>query len=65
MVKPQFETGAKVKNAGVVKNDTERRKILRDFEQWARQYFLIKDKADSEVAGATGNRERFYLLKKL
>jgi 23S rRNA (cytidine1920-2'-O)/16S rRNA (cytidine1409-2'-O)-methyltransferase len=65
MVKPQFETSAKVKNAGVVKNDTERRGILRDFETWARQNFLIIDKKDSEVAGAHGNRERFYLLRKL
>jgi 23S rRNA (cytidine1920-2'-O)/16S rRNA (cytidine1409-2'-O)-methyltransferase len=62
MVKPQFETGARVKNAGVVKNDTERRKTLHDFEIWARQHFLIQDKKDSEIAGATGNRERFYLL---
>ncbi|MCL2037879.1 TlyA family RNA methyltransferase [Candidatus Saccharibacteria bacterium] len=65
MVKPQFETGARVKNAGVVKNDTERRKILKDFETWAKQLFIIKDKKDSEVAGATGNRERFYLLRKV
>ena len=64
MVKPQFETGARVKNAGVVKNDTERRRILRDFEVWARQYFVIKDKADSDIRGATGNQERFYLLQK-
>ncbi|MCL2174269.1 TlyA family RNA methyltransferase [Candidatus Saccharibacteria bacterium] len=65
MVKPQFETGSKMKNAGVVKNDTERRKILRDFETWTRQYFLIKNKKDSAIAGATGNRERFYLLEKV
>lgn len=62
MVKPQFETGTKVKNAGVVKNDTERRKILRDFETWAKKYFVIIAKADSDVAGARGNLERFYLL---
>jgi predicted rRNA methylase YqxC with S4 and FtsJ domains len=31
---------------------------------WARQYFVIVDKADSEIAGAKGNLERFYLLKK-
>ena len=65
MVKPQFEAGGKLKNGGVVKNDNERRQILRDFEQWAKQYFIIKDKADSAVAGARGNRERFYLLNKL
>jgi 23S rRNA (cytidine1920-2'-O)/16S rRNA (cytidine1409-2'-O)-methyltransferase len=63
MVKPQFETGAKVKNAGIVKNDTERRKILKDFETWAKRYFIIKQKVDSEVAGTHGNRERFYLLQ--
>jgi 23S rRNA (cytidine1920-2'-O)/16S rRNA (cytidine1409-2'-O)-methyltransferase len=64
MVKPQFETGTKVKNAGVIKNDTERRKIMHDFETWARRYFLIENKKDSEITGATGNRERFYLLTK-
>jgi 23S rRNA (cytidine1920-2'-O)/16S rRNA (cytidine1409-2'-O)-methyltransferase len=63
MVKPQFETGAKVKNAGVVKNETERREILKNFELWSRQFFVIKNKMDSEVAGTRGNRERFYRLK--
>ena len=65
MVKPQFETGSRLKNHGVIKNDTERRRILHDFEQWAKQYFLLRAKADSAVAGARGNRERFYLLAKL
>ena len=65
MVKPQYEAGGKLKNGGVVKNDNERRQILRDFEQWVKQYFVIKNKADSAVAGAHGNRERFYLLNKL
>lgn len=65
MVKPQFEAGSKLKNGGVIKNDNERRQILRDFEQWVKQYFIIKNKADSAVAGAHGNRERFYLLSKL
>ena len=65
MVKPQFEAGSKLKNSGVIKNDNERRQILRDFEQWVKQYFVIKNKADSAVAGAHGNRERFYLLNKL
>ncbi len=65
MVKPQFETGNRLKNRGVIKNDTERRRILHDFEQWVKQYFLLRAKADSAVAGARGNRERFYLLTKL
>jgi predicted rRNA methylase YqxC with S4 and FtsJ domains len=40
-----------------------RRDILKDFEVWAMQRFAVIDKADSDVAGAKGNRERFYLLK--
>ena len=65
MVKPQFETGNRLKNHGVIKNDTERRRILHDFEQWAKRYFLLRAKTDSAVTGARGNRERFYLLTKL
>lgn len=64
MVKPQFEAGNNAKHKGVIKNDRMRRDILQDFEQWARQHFVILDKADSEVAGTKGNRERFYLLSK-
>lgn len=63
MVKPQFETGSRLKNAGVIKNNTDRRHILQDFELWSRQYFVIRAKADSDVAGTHGNRERFYALE--
>lgn len=63
MLKPQFEAGKHQVNKGVIKNDAMRRQILKDFEAWAREYFVIVDKADSDVAGAKGNRERFYLLK--
>lgn len=62
MVKPQFEAGRNQTNKGVIKNDSVRRQILKDFEDWAKQYFVIQDKRDSEVAGSKGNRERFYLL---
>lgn len=62
MLKPQFEAGKHQVNKGVIKNDAVRRQILRDFEDWSRQYFVIQDKRDSEVAGTKGNRERFYLL---
>jgi 23S rRNA (cytidine1920-2'-O)/16S rRNA (cytidine1409-2'-O)-methyltransferase len=66
MLKPQFETAQiAYKHKGVIKNDTMRRTILKDFEHWAEQAFLVLQKADSEVAGAKGNRERFYLLRKL
>lgn len=64
MVKPQFEAQkGQLGSSGVIKNDTIRRQILKDFEMWTKQYFVIKDKADSEVSGARGNKERFYLLK--
>ena len=66
MVKPQFEAGqSSVKHKGVIKNDRMRRDILHHFETWARGYFIILDKKDSEVAGSKGNIERFYLLRKL
>jgi 23S rRNA (cytidine1920-2'-O)/16S rRNA (cytidine1409-2'-O)-methyltransferase len=65
MVKPQFEAAASnLKHKGVIKNDRMRRDILKDFETWARQYFVVVDKADSDVAGSKGNLERFYLLRR-
>lgn len=63
MLKPQFEAGKYQTNKGIIKNDAVRRQILKDFEMWAKQYFVITDKHDSEVAGAKGNRERFYRLE--
>lgn len=64
MIKPQFEARRnQLTRGGIVKNDRQRRQILADFEVWARQYFVIEDKADSDVAGTHGNRERFYRLK--
>lgn len=63
MVKPQFEAGnSNLKHKGVIKNEKMRRDILKDFESWATERFVIQDKADSQVAGSKGNRERFYLL---
>ena len=65
LLKPQFEAGKEEINRGIVKNDRLRRQILKDFEAWAKDYFVIAAKADSEVAGAGGNHERFYLLRVL
>jgi 23S rRNA (cytidine1920-2'-O)/16S rRNA (cytidine1409-2'-O)-methyltransferase len=64
MVKPQFEaSNSNLKHKGVIKNDRIRRDILKDFEIWTQSNgFVIKNKADSQVAGAKGNLERFYLL---
>jgi 23S rRNA (cytidine1920-2'-O)/16S rRNA (cytidine1409-2'-O)-methyltransferase len=65
MAKPQFEVGRSAfKHKGIIKNDKMRRDILKDFETWARDYFVIIAKADSAVRGAKGNQERFYLLRK-
>lgn len=63
MVKPQFEAGRGQTNKGIVKNNAVRRRILADFEAWARQYFVVLDKKDSDVAGSKGNVERFYKLR--
>ena len=63
MVKPQFEAGKDQTNKGIIKNDAMRRQILKDFEVWAKDLFFIVDKRDSDVAGAKGNQERFYLLR--
>jgi 23S rRNA (cytidine1920-2'-O)/16S rRNA (cytidine1409-2'-O)-methyltransferase len=65
MVKPQFESGQNnLKHKGVIKNDKMRREILKSFEDWAVQRFIIDGKADSQVTGAKGNQERFYSLRK-
>lgn len=63
MAKPQFEVGDRFKHKGVIKNDTIRRNILNDFETWAKEYFVISGKADADITGAKGNRERFYSLR--
>lgn len=66
MAKPHFEADRKTASMhrGVIKNDTIRRKILKDLEGWFQANgWLVLDKADSEVAGAKGNIERFYLIK--
>jgi len=65
MVKPQFEAGRGQTNKGVVKNERERREILKSLETWFQDRGLkIVTKADSLVAGEKGNQERFYLLQK-
>lgn len=65
MFKPQFEADESYKHKGVIKNNKIKREIIKSFEDWAKRYFVIINKADSEVAGSKGNQERFYLLKKL
>ncbi|MDO4611282.1 MAG: SAM-dependent methyltransferase [Candidatus Saccharibacteria bacterium] len=64
MLKPQFEASPGDLNRGVVKNESIRRRILKDFEFWLKQSgFVIIKKHDNELTGKTGNRERFYYLQ--
>ncbi|HEX5448122.1 MAG TPA: TlyA family RNA methyltransferase [Candidatus Saccharimonadales bacterium] len=65
MAKPHFEADyvTASKHKGVIKNDTIRRQILKRVETDLQRWFVVSDKADSQVLGRKGNKERFYLLK--
>lgn len=63
LAKPQFEAGKNQTSRGIVKNNTIRRAILSNLEIWFKKSFVIAAKTDSDIAGAKGNRERFYLLE--
>ena len=64
MLKPQFEARPFQLKNGVVKNETIRRDIIKDFEAWLKNNgFLIVNKRDNILAGKNGNLERFYFLK--
>jgi 23S rRNA (cytidine1920-2'-O)/16S rRNA (cytidine1409-2'-O)-methyltransferase len=65
MVKPQFEAKPRQLNQGIIKNNTIRRDILKNFENWLKPYAIILNKFDNVLSGAKGNQERFYLLKSL
>lgn len=65
MAKPHFEADQATasKHKGVIKNDKIRRDILKNVELFLKKQFVLVDKADSEVVGRKGNRERFYKLR--
>lgn len=64
MLKPQFEAKPYQLSKGVVKNETIRREIIKNFEFWLKQNgFIIIKKRDNDLAGRHGNLERFYYLK--
>ena len=64
MLKPQFEARPEQLKNGVVKNETIRRDIIKQFEYWLKQNgFLVVKKHDNELHGKTGHVERFYYLK--
>ena len=63
MLKPQFEAAEKDLNNGIVKNETIRRNIIKNFEQWLKTNgFIIVNKKDNDLQGKHGNTERFYYL---
>jgi 23S rRNA (cytidine1920-2'-O)/16S rRNA (cytidine1409-2'-O)-methyltransferase len=64
MVKPQFEAGKPVADQyrGVIPVGKVRDEILDGLREWCAERFEIVAEADSGVAGAEGNVERFFLL---
>lgn len=65
MMKPQFEARPYQLRKGVVKNETVRREIVKEFELWLRQNgFATIKKRDNELTGKNGNKERFYWLRR-
>ena len=65
LVKPQFEAGkGSVGKGGVVRDEEERRRAVRDIGEFARDAgFSVAGEAESRVKGPKGNREVFLLLK--
>lgn len=64
LAKPQFEAEGYDLQKGVIKNQIQRRDILKRLEGWLKdQAWLVEAKTDSQIAGLKGNLERFYLLK--
>lgn len=64
MLKPQFEAKPDQLNKGIVKNESIRRDIIKNFETWLKQNgFIIIKKRDNSLQGKHGNKERFYWLK--
>lgn len=64
MLKPQFEAKPNQLNSGIVKNETIRRDIIKNFEQWLKMNdFIIINKTDNQLQGRYGNTERFYYLR--
>ncbi len=65
MAKPQFETSKAIadRSKGVIKDEKIRSQILQELEVAINADFDILGQKDSGLAGAQGNRERFYLLR--
>lgn len=67
MAKPQFEAGKALADRyrGVIPQGEVRDAILGQLETWFDEHgFRVLGRADSAIAGAHGNVERFYTLKR-
>jgi 23S rRNA (cytidine1920-2'-O)/16S rRNA (cytidine1409-2'-O)-methyltransferase len=66
MAKPQFEAGKLLadKYHGVIPMGKERDEVLGNLRDWMLERFEIVAEMDSDVAGAEGNVERFFLLRR-
>lgn len=65
MAKPQFESNKAMadKYKGVIADEAVRQQILLRVEAEIKELdFIIRSSKDSDVHGAQGNRERFYVL---
>ncbi len=65
MAKPQFEAGKLLSGRyhGVIPTGKPRDGILAELRNWIGERFVIEGEADSGLAGAEGNIERFFLLR--
>ena len=64
LAKPQFEAEGYDLQKGIVKNQAQRREILKRLESWFKDNtWVVHAKSDSQITGLKGNLERFYLLK--
>ncbi len=65
MAKPQLEAGKLLadKYRGVIPMGEERDEVLESLRKWMGERFEIVTEADSGLAGAEGNVERFFLLR--
>jgi 23S rRNA (cytidine1920-2'-O)/16S rRNA (cytidine1409-2'-O)-methyltransferase len=66
MAKPQFEATRAVadKYHGVIPLGPERDEIINDLREWMRERFELVGESDSGVAGAEGNIEHFFYLRR-
>lgn len=65
LAKPQFEAGKVLADRfhGVISDEGIRQQLLSNLRDWIEERFEILGEADSGLAGADGNIERFFKLR--